>query len=134
MRSRSLDQPLDLLELGRVGAASSSNSAVSTLVSTAPARSIFCRPSSLVLGASASRPRRAATWTSTPLSSRSSDGLVDADVGLDPADERLVAAAEVEAVGLGGGEADLLERLDALGQVLGDLGDRVARAPSGTAR
>ena len=32
-------------------------------------------------------------------------GLVDADVALDPADERLVAAAEVEALGLGRGEA-----------------------------
>ena len=48
--------------------------------------------------------------------------LVDADVGLDPADQRLLAAAEVEALGLRGREADLLHRRHPAGQVVCDLG------------
>src|SRR5215208_823066 len=47
--------------------------------------------------------------------------LRDTDVRLDAAHERLLAPGEVEAVGLRGGEADLLEQLDAI-EVLGHLG------------
>ena len=132
--SRHLTELLDLLELGRVRRRRAARTAPSRRwSSTAPARSALCSPTSRfssVRDPTAS----AATWTSTPSSSRSSDGLVDADVGLDPADERLVAPAEVEALGLGGREADLLERLDAVRQVLGDLGDRPPEPLAGTAR
>jgi hypothetical protein len=50
------------------------------------------------------------------------DRLVHADMGFDPADEGLVAPAEVKAIRLDGGEAQLLGRLHPVGQVLGDLG------------
>ena len=86
----------------------SSNSAASTLVSVAPARSRRCRPD-LAVGAWREPTASAATCTATPRSSRSSTVWRDADVGLDAADERLVAPAEVEAVGAHGGEDRLLD-------------------------
>jgi hypothetical protein len=48
-------------------------------------------------------------------------------VGLDPADEGLVTPIEIESVGLGGGEHDLLDRLDTGGQGPGNLGDRLSQ-------
>ena len=88
----------------------SSNSAVSTLEETAPARSILLNPTSRSPGwrePTASR----ATWTSTPLREQVVHGLRDADVRLDAADDRLVAAAEIEPVGAHGGEDRLLDGL-----------------------
>ena len=48
-------------------------------------------------------------------------------MSLDPADQRLVAPPEVEAVRRGGREADLVDRLDPV-EVLGHLGDGGAQA------
>ncbi len=93
-----------------------------------PARSIRARPMSR--SASVREPTAsAATWTSVPCVDQVERGLSDADVRLDAADERLVAIAEVEALDVGGGEAHLLERLRAGGQIVGDLGNRGAEPP-----
>ena len=62
------------------------------------------------------------------------DGLVDADVRLDPADDRLVAAAEVEAVGLGRREDGLLESARCPRAGARRPRERSRRGPSGTAR
>ena len=66
-----------------------------------------------------------ATCTSTSPREQVEHGLRDADVGLDAADERLVAAAEVEALRAGGRE-DGLRQPRRVAEVVGDLGDGVA--------
>ena len=125
------DQLLDGLELGRARRArSSSNSAASTVVD-APRRrapSAAARARGRARGASRRRRRRRAPRR--PRSSRSCDGLRDAHVRLDPADERLVAAAEVEAVGARGARRRS-SRSRGSSRCTADLGRRCGPGPCG---
>ena len=108
----------------------SSNSAVSTLEVTAPG-ALHLAQADLEVSGVARADRVARDVHLDALPEQVVHGLGDADVRLDPAHDRLVAAAEVEAVGAHGREDRLLDRL--LG-VAGRPRARPARGPSGTGR
>ncbi len=98
----------------------SSNRAISTLVINAPARSIFAIPISRL--ASVARADRIGRDVNLDvLVEQVEHGLVDADVGLDSTDDRLLALTEVETVGLDRGELGLLDRLGVRGNVAREL-------------
>ena len=120
---RSLDQPLDLLELVGAGARRAARTARSRRWSTiapAPLHLVRGRRSrfAAVREVTASR----ATCTSTPRGEQVARRLRDADVGLDPADERLVAPVRGRTRRRAAAEKQVFSTGSTPSQVLRDLG------------
>ena len=96
----------------------------------APERSILCRPSARFVGGAGSDRILRDVHLDT-VGEQVLGGLVDAHVGLDAAQQDLVAARLLQLAGepvcLYGAEADLLDRVDAV-EVLGHLGHGAPQA------
>src|SRR5918999_3884921 len=122
--SRSLDQPLYLLELVGARGAHQLEQRGLDAGDDRPGGLQLVKPNlAVLLGARGDRVARHVHLEA--LLKEIVRGLRDAHVALDAAHERLLAALGVEAVRAGRGEADLLDRLHSV-EGLGELGHRVA--------